>query len=151
MVGTIADVMLTDFPSVDSNATVAEAEEYFGQDGVLALPVMNPDRTVFGLLTPQNLAHFHQRPLNNPRAFHVWEICDARPPAVTPDMSLEEVAQAVLLTSGRHVLVINKDRELVGVITSELLVQHFVMPADTVGIEQAAKNPVMNDRNRRPS
>lgn len=147
-----ADVMQKDFVFVDSDATVAEAEEFFESGNLSGLPVLNPDRSVFGVLTPQNLVSFHRRTESNARATHAWEICEARPLVATPVTSIDEIAEAVLLTSGRHVLVVNDERQLVGVITSDMLVRHFALPEKTAtSIERAALNRVLNGKNRRPS
>lgn len=146
------DVMQKDFVFVDSDATVAEAEEFFESGNLSGLPVLNPDRSVFGVLTPQNLVSFHRRPESNALATHAWEICEARPLVATPVTSIDEIAEAVLLTSGRHVLVVNDERQLVGVITSDMLVKHFALPEKTAtSIEHAALNRVLNGKNRRPS
>lgn len=123
MARTAADIMDTDFSFVDCDTTVAEAEEYFQQDGINALPVLNPDRTIFGLLTPKNLVQFHQRPLNNPRAFHAWEICDTRPPQVAPTMPLADLVIAVLDAPSRKVLIVNDEQQLVGIISTDRLIR----------------------------
>lgn len=147
-----AEIMQNDFVFVDCNATVAEAEEFFETGNLAALPVLNPDRTVFGVLTPQNLVAFHRRGDTHPGASHAWEICDARPLVATADTSLDEIAEAVLLTSGRNVFIVNADRQLVGVITSDMLVRHYALPDHAVTtLERAAANPVLNGKNRRPS
>lgn len=129
MVRTAADIMNTDFPFVDCDVTVAEAEECFEQGGLAALPVINPDRTVFGILTPQNLVQFYHRPLNNPRATHAWEICDARPLTAAASSSLGGIASALLASSKSHALIVNDDLELVGVVTTDqLLEENLLMP-----------------------
>lgn len=129
---TAGDIMTTEFPFVDCNATVAEAEELFEQGGVNALPVLNPDRSVFGLLLPKHLAAFHRRALNNPRAFHAWEICDARPLVGVASSDLQDVTSALLTSDARHVLIVNDDRQLIGVISTETLLENgFVEERDT--------------------
>ena len=152
MASVAADVMASDFTFVDCDVTVAEAEEYFETGQLGGLPVLNPDRTVFGVLTPQNLVAFHRRDTSNARAVRAWEICDARPLVAKPGTPIDEIAEAVLLTSGRHVLVVNEERQLVGLITSDMLVRHYALVTDNITtIEQAAANPVLNGSNRRPS
>lgn len=142
---TAADIMLSDFPFVDADATVAEAELFFELDAVSALPVLNPDRTVFGLLTPRNLANFYRRPLNNPQAFHAWEICDARPLLTSAASSLEDVTQALLGSTARHVLVVSDDeQQLVGMIPVERLLEYHAMSSpmkDAAMFMQAANSP----------
>lgn len=152
MLGTANEIMLADFAFVDCNATIAEAEEFFEAGNLTGLPVLNPDRTVFGLLTAQNLLAFHRQPGGNAKAVHAWEICNARPLVATGDTPLEDVAEAVLLTSGRHVLVVNEDRQLVGIINNDMLVRYYVLPDHTVTtIERAAANPLLNGKHRRPT
>lgn len=129
---TTADAMQTDFVFVDCDVTVAEAEEFFNQSGLTGLPVLNPDRTVFGILTPQNLLDFHRRALNkNPRAVHAWEICDARPLLVNQKMPLKAITRTLLGTPSRHVLVIDTDQHLVGVISADMLLQQYVSDKTT--------------------
>lgn len=124
-----ADIMVTDFPFVDSDATVAEAEEWFEQDTVASLPVLNPDRTVFGLLTTRNLASFRRRPLNNPHAFHAWEICDARPLVKHQSSTLDDITEGVLEMPRSHVLIVDDEQRLVGVIAAEQLLHHWLASA----------------------
>lgn len=121
MTSTAADIMSTEFPYVDCDVTVAEAVECFEQERLVVLPVLNPDRTVFGVLTPQNLLQFHQRPLNNPRATHAWEICDARPLTAAPSSPLDDIASAMLDASRSHVLIVNEDQQLIGMISARQL------------------------------
>ncbi len=120
---TAADIMHTDFPYVDCDVTVAEAEECFEQQGLAMLPVLNPDRSVFGVLTAQNLLQFYQRPLNNPRATHVWEVCDARPLTAAASSPLGGIANALLESSRSHALIVNDERQLIGVVTTEQLLE----------------------------
>lgn len=115
--------MNRDFLFVDSDMTVAEAQEYMDEADLDAIPVLNPDRTVFGLLTQKNLAQFHRRPLNNPRAFHAWEICDARPLATSSITPSEDVIARMLETNCRYVMVVDENRHLVGVIAAEDLLE----------------------------
>lgn len=129
MTRTAADIMDTGFRFVDCDTTVAEAEDYLEQDGVAALPVLNPDRTVFGLLTPKNVLHFYRRPLNNPRAFHAWEICDARPLLATADSSLDDMTAALTESSAPCLLVVNPERQIIGVISAEILLQQHAAHA----------------------
>lgn len=142
---TAADIMLSDFPFVDADATVAEAELFFELDTISALPVLNPDRTVFGLLTPKNLASFYRRPLNNPQAFHAWEICDARPMLAPASSSLDDVTQALLGSAARHVLVVSDAQQLVGVIPVERLLEHH---AASTHLDAAAFNPAARSPSR---
>lgn len=123
--------MKTDFQFVGSDVTVAEAEEFMDEAGLEAVPVLNPDRTVFGLLTQKNLAHFHRRPLNNPRAFHAWEICDARPLATSAITPVEDVIDKVLETNCTHVMVVDENRHLVGVISTDILLKQNVAGVHT--------------------
>lgn len=109
------------FIFVDSNAMVAEAEELVAELHLKALPVLNPDRTVFGLLAPEHQERFHSRPLNNPRAFHTWEICEAYPLLASPHTPVEELVETIREPRSTHVLVVNEDRELPGMIAAEQL------------------------------
>lgn len=124
---TAGEVMATEFPFVDSNTTVAEAEAFFESGGVNALPVLNPDRSVFGLLLPRHFAAFHRRPLNNPRAFHAWEICDARPLVAPATSDLDAVTDALLASDARYALIVNGERRLVGVISPETLLERGIV------------------------
>lgn len=151
MVRTAANIMQTDFAFVDCDATVAEAEEFFESGELSALPVLNPDRTVFGLLTPRNLAHFHRRPLNNPRAFHAWEICDARPLVTMGDTTVDELTSALLDSPAHHVLIINEEQQLIGVVATEHLLQNHAMSTREQALEQEQIRPDIFPAGRRPS
>lgn len=125
---TAKEIMLTDFPFVDCNVTVAEAEDIFEAARVAALPVLNPDRTVFGLLTLRHLAAFYRRRHGNPRACHSWEICDVRPLVGAPTDGLRDVAAALLMDDARYVLIVNDERQLVGIISAEMLIESGLEP-----------------------
>lgn len=136
--------MKTDFQFIGSDVTVAEAEEHMDAAGVDAIAVLNPDRTVFGLLTQKNLAHFHRRPLNNPRAFHAWEICDARPVATSAITPVEDVVTRMLETNCPHVMVVDENRHLVGVISTDILLERNISGARDASLRS-------NDRPRSAS
>lgn len=141
---TAGDIMVTDFPFVDCDVTVSEAEECFERGGLNALPVLNPDRTVFGLLTPRDFARFYRRPDNNPRAAHAWEICDARPLLGAPSDALRDVAAALLMAETRHALIVNEDRQLAGVVTTEMLLEsEFALDGGAVvsSMREAVRRP----------
>lgn len=121
MTRTAGEAMLTDFPFVDCNASVAEAEEFFERSDLAALPVLNPDRTVFGLLTPKHLAAFHRRPGANARAAHAWEICETRPLLGRTHDTLDELTAALLGSGRRHALIVNDAGELIGVLSTDML------------------------------
>lgn len=120
---TADDIMLKDFPFVDCDVTVAEAQDCFEKGDLTALPVLNPDRTVFGLLEPAHFAAFYRRPSSNPRAIHAWEICETRPLLGAPGDELRDVAAALLMAETRHALVVNEERQLIGVISTEMLLE----------------------------
>ncbi|HEX7047533.1 MAG TPA: CBS domain-containing protein [Gammaproteobacteria bacterium] len=143
MARTAADIMHTDFPFVDCDVTVAEAEECFEQNGLTALPVLNPDRTLFGVLTPQNLIQFYRRPLNNPRASHAWEICDARPLTAAATSPLSEIAGALLESSRSHALIVNDENQLVGMVSTDQLLEENLLVA-------GREKPVMAARTAAP-
>lgn len=139
--------MLRNFVFVDADMSVFEAEEFMDECRLDAVPVLNPDRTIFGLLTQKNLAQFHRRPLNNPRAFHAWEICDSRPLATSAVTPVEEIVGQLLETNGSHALVIDDNRQLVGVITTDLLLDTLSPASKTRFPQRAPKgNNVLGDR-----
>lgn len=138
--------MSRDFVFVDGDMTVLEAEDFMEECGLDAVPVLNPDRTIFGLLTQKNLARFYRRPLNNPRAFHAWEICDSRPLAASALTPIDELAGQLLETNCSHALVVDDNRQLVGVISTDLLLEHALPPAGEAKRKRASKGAVVDRR-----
>lgn len=140
MASTAADIMQSDFPYVDCDVTVAEAEECFAQDDLVALPVLNPDRTVFGVLTPLNLVQFYRRPLNNPRATHAWEVCDARPVTAHETTALADIASFLVDSSRSHALIVNDEGQLLGMISAcQLLGENLPVETSDESMTAAAR------------
>jgi len=126
----IAEIMLTGFAQVASNDTVATAEALIESEGCEAVPVTNPDGSLFGLLLPHHLLHFHRRPGANAHATLAWEICDMRPLVVSPLAALEDVAFAMLDTRRPLAVVVDEQLRPRGLVSSHGLLQVNFPPRD---------------------
>lgn len=129
---TAADIMETDFEFIDCDETVAFAENLLASGSQSALPVLNPDRTVFGTLGPKELLVFAQKPLSNPRAFHAWEICNTRFLAAFPHTLLDDISGILASHRSGTICVTSEEGELLGVIDSDTLVQRYLLPTGKV-------------------
>lgn len=105
-------LVLHGFAVVDCDTTVADAESSMRRSKQQAIPVLNADGTVFGLLTRANLAAFRSRPLNNPRATRVREICDASAPRWQEETGCGIVTRKT--GNGLPNLVLDSDDRLLG-------------------------------------
>lgn len=122
----IKDVMETDFPVVDCDETVAEAEAKLADCGFDALPVLNPDRSVFGMLGTADVIRFH-RGGGNHLAIHAWEICATRPTSLRFDAGLDD-AMALYSECSFRQLVVNDDQgRLAGLLTAEDLLHRYLV------------------------
>lgn len=123
----IKDVMATDVPLVDCDDTVAEVEALLGASELPGLAVLNPDYSVFGIISGADVMRFLSAK-GNSQAVHAWEICSTRPCLLRIDSSLDD-AMATYTTQHCPVLaVIDLDNRFAGLVTPEMLLQRYIEP-----------------------
>ncbi len=138
----VRDVMTADVTVIDPDETVAAAADRMADLGVSALPVVDHERRLVGLLRDDDLIVTEAR-VHAPRFWNVLgatipfpgdmkhleeelhkvagstagEVMQSDPPVTSPDASLEDVATLMHESSVRHVPVVDDAGRVVGIIT----------------------------------
>lgn len=128
---TIAELLITDIAYLDCDDTVEDAQHVLDETELSGMPVLNPDKSLFGILTQHDILNFYRRPLNNGKAVRVWEVCTTRPVVATLATPVEAVASLMVQERINHVMIVDDNEQLLGVVTSEdLLSQVIVTSSD---------------------
>jgi tRNA nucleotidyltransferase (CCA-adding enzyme) len=119
---TAADIMTRPVHTAPLDATVAQAEELLLRYGHGALPVVNHDGVVQGLISRRDLDRALRHGLRDaPLARYLWH----GPTLLSPDASLATVRSALAADNGDRtgrLLVVDSQKRLLGIITrSDLL------------------------------
>jgi CBS domain-containing protein len=138
----VREVMSTDITVIGADESVSAAADRMAELGVSALPVVDHDRRLLGLLRDDDLIVSEAR-VHAPRFWNILgatiplpgemkhleaelrkvvgstagELMEADPVVVAPDASLEDVATLMHESDVRHVPVVDDERRVVGVIT----------------------------------
>ena len=91
---------------------------------VYALPIVNRDNTVFGIITATDLSQFRAAK-KNPKAVRAWELCTYRPLCVSPDIPALRVAKLMISKHIHHVLV-TEGNVLRGIVSTFDFVEAYV-------------------------
>ncbi|MDX1444061.1 MAG: CBS domain-containing protein [Gammaproteobacteria bacterium] len=123
----IKDIMATDVPIADCDDSVAEVEELLASSELPGLPVLNPDHSVFGILTTAEIMRFHSAS-GNSLAVHAWEICHTRHCLLRMDADIDDAMALYTQQQCRIIAVIDMQNRFVGLITPETLLQSYLEP-----------------------
>lgn len=123
----IKDVMDTGTLVVDCDETVAEVEEKLAHSDIPALPVLNPDHSVFGIVASADIMRF-LRNGGNEHATRAWEICATRPCLLRLDGSIEDAMAVYAEQRCKLLTVIDMYNRFAGVVTPETLLKHYLEP-----------------------
>lgn len=91
---------------------------------VHAMPVLNADGTVFGIITATDCSQLRLSK-KNPKAVKAWELCTYKPLVVGADTPAAQVARMMLKKRIHHVLV-TEDGALRGIVSTFDFVQQYV-------------------------
>ena len=103
---------------------VEKVEADMNRFRVYALPIVNSDGTVFGIITATDLSQFRTAK-KNPKAVRAWELCTYKPLSVSPDAPPTQVAKLMLTRHIHHVLVTD-GKVLRGVVSTFDFVEQYV-------------------------
>ena len=123
----IKDVMDTGTLVVDCDETVAEVEEKLAASDTAALPVLNPDHSVFGIVGSADIMRF-LRNGGNEHATRAWEICSTRPCLLRLDASIEDAMTIYTEEHCKLLAVIDMHNRFAGVVTPETLLKAYLEP-----------------------
>ncbi|MGQ9892380.1 MAG: CBS domain-containing protein [Roseiflexus sp.] len=128
---TAADIMTRPVHTAPLDATVAQAEELLLRYGHGALPVVNHDGVVQGLISRRDLDRALRHGLRDaPLARYLWH----GPTLLSPDASLAAVRSALAADNGDRtgrLLVVDPQKRLLGIITRSDLLRAWAAEQDT--------------------
>jgi len=128
---TAADIMTRPVHTAPLDATVAQAEELLLRYGHGALPVVNHDGVVQGLISRRDLDRALRHGLRDaPLARYLWH----GPTLLSPDASLATVRSALAADNGDRtgrLLVVDPQKRLLGIITRSDLLRAWAAGQET--------------------
>ena len=111
--------------TVDMDDTVAEVESLFARQGLSWAPVLESKRTIVGAISASDLLQFHAQG-QDPTAVRAWQRCSYKPISVSPDTPVGEVARLMIESKIHHVVVIDSEGIIAGVVSSLDFVRTFL-------------------------
>lgn len=115
---TVSDVMRWNVRTIGSGATLGDAIELMFQAGQHAIPVIGPDKTLTGVATKEGIIRAVHR---SGRGAAIGEAVVRDVPVLTSNQKLADALDLMQSHSAVAVLVVNAQRELVGMLTPETL------------------------------
>lgn len=114
--GTVADVMSRDVKLASPDDTVQQAARAMGEQGTGVLPVGEDGRLV-GVVTDRDLAVRALAAGKDPSKTKLREVMSGEPRFVFADDSVEEAAAAMAEQKAQRMLVLDRDKRFVGVVS----------------------------------
>jgi CBS domain-containing protein len=109
--------------------TAEKVEDLLNRRSLSAVPVVDENGGVFGIVSAADLLHLHAAK-KNPKAVRAWELCTYRPIAVRPETTVGEVARMMIKHKIHHVPVIENGK-LCGIVSALDFVERFVLKGNT--------------------
>lgn len=109
--------------------TAEKVEDLLNRHSLSAVPVVDKNGGVFGIVSTADILHLHAAK-KNPKAIRAWELCTYRPVAVRPDTSVGEVARMMIKHKIHHVPV-TENGKLCGIVSALDFVKQFVLKGGT--------------------
>ena len=110
---------------VDMDDTVAEVESLFARQGLSWAPVLESKRTIVGAISASDLLQFHVLGQDS-TAVRAWQRCSYKPISVSPDTPVGDVARLMIESKIHHVVVIDSEGIIVGVVSALDFVRTFL-------------------------
>lgn len=112
----ISSMMAKTLVCVSSEDSLEAVESILARRRVSAVPVLDCDGRLFGILTATDIMRLHCE-RKNFRAVRAWEACTYKPLEVSPDTPAREVAALMVKHRMHHVLV-TENGELRGLVSA---------------------------------
>ena len=116
--------------TIDAQADVRTAVRLLMEHGIGALPVVNTDGALAGVISERDIVRAADVNLDYLRTARVDRIMRHPAPVCTPDESLQEVMSRLTRERVRHLVVVENDRP-VGVVSVGDLVKHRLEQLET--------------------
>ncbi|WP_448565008.1 CBS domain-containing protein [Thalassotalea ganghwensis] len=119
----IVDIMNTEVFVANVDDSIADIEKVLSQNSLSFMPVIDNDGHCFGVISDSDIIKFH-RDKRNASIENVWQICSHSVVQVDENISVENAVD-LLLKERIHHLVIVKDEQIKGVVSSIDLVRYL--------------------------
>jgi len=121
----VSSLMTTPVTTVRADDNIGTVADTLRLHDLSFVPVVDkPNGAVLGIISASDILHF-QAAGRELQSVLAWQICAYNPIAVEPDALAVDVARLMLQHQVHHVVVM-KDRELVGIVSSLDFVRLFV-------------------------
>lgn len=127
---TVREIMTETLESINKLNTAQEAAVKMANRNVSSLAVLDDSGKALGILTERDLVRRICTTEKNSSAVTVEQIMSSPVITVRPDCSLEEAADVIIRAEVRHLLVVNKENEPLGIITPTDLAAYIKEAAD---------------------
>jgi CBS domain-containing protein len=121
----VSSMMATTVWTVDGEDTIAKVEELLNRRKLSAVPVVDAQGGVFGILSLADVFQFHAAK-RNPKAVRAWELCTYKPITVPPETPIASVAQLMIKHRIHHV-VVAEGGKLCGIVSALDFVEQYVL------------------------
>ena len=121
---TIADIMQESVTLVEVDDSVEDVECVLGAHKYSCVPVVDPDKNCFGIITTSDLTKFHMQH-GNAKQVRAWEICSHQLIEISPSLSVHDAAQLIINNHVHH-LVVTECHEVRGIVSSIDLLRAYV-------------------------
>ena len=125
----ISHVMAKTLWTAAMEDTAEKVEELLSRRSLSAVPVVDENGGVFGIISAADILHLHAAK-RNPKAVRAWELCTYKPIVVPPNTSITEVAKLMVEHKIHHVLVTENGKLLV-IVSALGFVEQFVLKGGT--------------------
>lgn len=125
----ISSVMTKPVWTAAMEDTAEKVEELLTLRSLSAVPVVDENGQVFGIISAGDILHLHAA-RKNPRGVRAWELCTYKPVVVKPDTPVGEVARLMIAHRIHHVPVV-ADGKLCGIVSALDFVARYVLKDST--------------------
>ena len=125
----ISHIMTKTVWTVAMEDTGEKVEELLNRRSLSAVPVVDENDGIFGIISSADLQHLHAAK-RNLKAVRAWELCTYKPVAVRPSTSIGEVAKLMIKKRIHHVPV-TENGKLCGIVSALDFVEQFVLKSST--------------------
>ena len=128
----VSALMTTPVTTVRADDTAAVVTEALQQCHLSFVPVIDsPHGHLLGIINASDILHFKAAGMDF-KTVKAWQMCAYKPLAVEVDMAAVEVARLMVEHQVHHVVVM-KDRELVGIVSSLDFVRQYIAQGNDQG------------------
>lgn len=121
----ILQIMAKTVWTVALEDTAEKVEDLLNRRSLSAVPVVDENGGVFGIISSADMLHLHAAK-KNPKVIRAWELCTYKPIAVSPTTSISEVAKLMIKNKIHHVPV-TENGKLCGIVSALDFVEQFVL------------------------